>query len=86
MLISIGSYPKITIVAIGCHSKGGELVLKKATEYGAVEIWMNERVRRACASSCADFVYGFLEVLLSLPNVAKYDYSRDNKTASSTYL
>ncbi|CDP00574.1 unnamed protein product [Coffea canephora] len=41
--------------------KGGELVLKKATEYGAVEIWMNERVRRACASSCADFVYGFLE-------------------------
>ncbi|XP_071928318.1 serine/threonine-protein kinase STN7, chloroplastic isoform X2 [Coffea arabica] len=41
--------------------KGGELVLKKATEYGAVEIWMNERLRRACASSCADFVYGFLE-------------------------
>ncbi|XP_068647366.1 serine/threonine-protein kinase STN7, chloroplastic-like [Aristolochia californica] len=39
----------------------GDLVLKKATEYGAVEIWMNERVRRACASSCADFVYGFLE-------------------------
>ncbi|GAA0176080.1 non-receptor serine/threonine protein kinase [Lithospermum erythrorhizon] len=42
-------------------SKDGDLVLKKATEYGAVEIWMNERVRRACASSCADFVYGFLE-------------------------
>ncbi|KAK9276602.1 hypothetical protein L1049_006137 [Liquidambar formosana] len=41
--------------------KEGELVLKKATEYGAVEIWMNERVRRACANSCADFVYGFLE-------------------------
>ncbi|XVE85974.1 hypothetical protein DITRI_Ditri17bG0135000 [Diplodiscus trichospermus] len=41
--------------------KEGDLVLKKATEYGAVEIWMNERVRRACASSCADFVYGFLE-------------------------
>ncbi|KAF3774037.1 Serine/threonine-protein kinase [Nymphaea thermarum] len=41
--------------------KESELVLKKATEYGAVEIWMNERVRRACASSCADFVYGFLE-------------------------
>ncbi|KAJ6816357.1 serine/threonine-protein kinase STN7, chloroplastic [Iris pallida] len=39
----------------------GDLVLKKATEYGAVEIWMNERVRRACASSCADFLYGFLE-------------------------
>ncbi|XP_052199898.1 serine/threonine-protein kinase STN7, chloroplastic [Diospyros lotus] len=39
----------------------GDLVVKKATEYGAVEIWMNERVRRACASSCADFLYGFLE-------------------------
>nr|DAD31699.1 TPA_asm: hypothetical protein HUJ06_010550 [Nelumbo nucifera] len=42
-------------------SKESDLVLKKASEYGAVEIWMNERVRRACASSCADFVYGFLE-------------------------
>ncbi|CAN1181467.1 Serine/threonine-protein kinase STN7, chloroplastic [Linum perenne] len=42
--------------------KGGELVLKKATEYGAAEIWMNERVRRACASSCAEYLYGFLEV------------------------
>ncbi|OVA06748.1 Protein kinase domain [Macleaya cordata] len=42
-------------------SKEGDLVLKKATEYGAVEIWMNERVRRACANSCADFLYGFLE-------------------------
>lgn len=42
-------------------SKEGDLVLKKATEYGAVEIWMNERARRACANSCADFVYGFLE-------------------------
>lgn len=42
-------------------SKCGDLVLKRATEYGAVEIWMNERVRRACANSCADFLYGFLE-------------------------
>lgn len=42
--------------------------MKKATEYGAVEIWMNERVRRACANCCADFLYGFLEVLLY------YDY------------
>ncbi|KAJ4959895.1 hypothetical protein NE237_019805 [Protea cynaroides] len=42
-------------------SKESDLVLKKATEYGAVEIWMNERVRRACSNSCADFVYGFLE-------------------------
>ncbi|CAI9786889.1 unnamed protein product [Fraxinus pennsylvanica] len=42
-------------------SKDGDVVLKRATEYGAVEIWMNERVRRACANSCADFLYGFLE-------------------------
>ncbi|KAJ6324521.1 hypothetical protein OIU76_011755 [Salix suchowensis] len=41
--------------------KEGDFVLKKATEYGAVEIWMNERVRRACANSCAAFVHGFLE-------------------------
>ncbi|CAM8986859.1 unnamed protein product [Rhodiola kirilowii] len=41
--------------------KEGDLVLKKASEFGAVEIWMNERVRRACANSCADFLYGFLE-------------------------
>lgn len=40
--------------------------MKKATEYGAVEIWMNERVRRACASSCADFLYGFREVYSQL--------------------
>ncbi|XWS64351.1 hypothetical protein CRYUN_Cryun06bG0178900 [Craigia yunnanensis] len=44
------------------RKREGYLVLKKATEYGAVEIWMNERVRRACANSCADFVFGFLEV------------------------
>ncbi|EPS63613.1 hypothetical protein M569_11170, partial [Genlisea aurea] len=42
-------------------SKDSEVVLKKGTEFGAVEIWMNERVRRACASSCAEFLYGFLE-------------------------
>ncbi|KAF9620086.1 hypothetical protein IFM89_010736 [Coptis chinensis] len=36
-------------------SKEGGLVLKRASEYGAVEIWMNERVRWACANSCADF-------------------------------
>jgi hypothetical protein len=50
------------MILFGSHWKEGDLVLKKATEYGAVEIWMNERVRRACANSCADFVYGFLEV------------------------
>lgn len=42
-----------------------ELVVKKANEYGAVEVWMNERVRRACSSSCADFIHGFREVIQS---------------------
>lgn len=42
----------------------GDLVVKKANEYGAVEVWMNERVRRACPNACADYIYGFLEVLL----------------------
>jgi hypothetical protein len=56
----------MTYDAFGSHWKEGDLVLKKATEYGAVEIWMNERVRRACANSCADFVYGFLEVTIFL--------------------
>eukprot|EP00271_Cylindrocystis_brebissonii_P011127 TRINITY_DN2790_c0_g1_i1.p1 TRINITY_DN2790_c0_g1~~TRINITY_DN2790_c0_g1_i1.p1 ORF type:complete len:643 (-),score=121.23 TRINITY_DN2790_c0_g1_i1:904-2832(-) len=37
------------------------LVVKRANQFGAVEVWMNERVRRACPSSCADFVHGFLE-------------------------
>lgn len=39
----------------------GELVVKKASEYGSVEVWMNQRVRRACASSCAEFVHGFVD-------------------------
>ncbi|KAH7283410.1 hypothetical protein KP509_34G006000 [Ceratopteris richardii] len=41
--------------------KVGDLVVKKANEYGAVEVWMNERVRRACPKACADYIYGFLE-------------------------
>lgn len=48
-------------LAKSSSKKKDDLVLKKATEYGAVEIWMNERVRRACGNSCADFIYGFLE-------------------------
>ncbi|KAH7650936.1 Non-specific serine/threonine protein kinase protein [Dioscorea alata] len=58
---AFGVVYKATFAKSKASSKQGDLVLKKATEYGAVEIWMNERVRRACASSCADFVYGFLE-------------------------
>lgn len=41
--------------------KKDDLVVKRANEYGAVEIWMNERVRRACSKACADYIHGFLE-------------------------
>ncbi|KAJ0985782.1 hypothetical protein J5N97_004138 [Dioscorea zingiberensis] len=58
---AFGVVYKVSLAKNKSSPKQGDLVLKKATEYGAVEIWMNERVRRACASSCADFVYGFLE-------------------------
>ncbi|KAF8033116.1 hypothetical protein BT93_D1882 [Corymbia citriodora subsp. variegata] len=58
---AFGVVYRVSLAKKSSSNKEGDLVLKKATEYGAVEIWMNERVRRACASSCADFVYGFLE-------------------------
>ncbi|KAL6010134.1 Serine/threonine-protein kinase stn7, chloroplastic [Asimina triloba] len=58
---AFGVVYKASLANKSSPKKQGDLVLKKATEYGAVEIWMNERVRRACSSSCADFVYGFLE-------------------------
>ncbi|KAF6137241.1 hypothetical protein GIB67_036278 [Kingdonia uniflora] len=56
-----GAFGVVYRVSNKLANKEGDLVLKKATEYGAVEIWMNERVRRACSNSCADFVHGFLE-------------------------
>ncbi|XP_042502658.1 serine/threonine-protein kinase STN7, chloroplastic isoform X1 [Macadamia integrifolia] len=58
---AFGVVYKVSLAKNPGSKKEGDLVLKKATEYGAVEIWMNERVRRACTNSCADFVYGFLE-------------------------
>ncbi|KAK4788798.1 hypothetical protein SAY86_020117 [Trapa natans] len=58
---AFGVVYKASLSEAPSSKKEGYFVLKKATEYGAVEIWMNERVRRACASSCADFIYGFLE-------------------------
>ncbi|XP_019168454.1 PREDICTED: serine/threonine-protein kinase STN7, chloroplastic [Ipomoea nil] len=58
---SFGSVYRVSLANKPSKPKDGDLVLKKATEYGAVEIWMNERARRACANSCADFLYGFLE-------------------------
>ncbi|GFZ09881.1 serine/threonine kinase domain protein [Actinidia rufa] len=58
---AFGVVYRVSLAKKPSSKKEGDLVLKKATEYGAVEIWMNERVRRACANSCADFLYGFLE-------------------------
>ncbi|EEF38017.1 serine/threonine-protein kinase STN7, chloroplastic [Ricinus communis] len=58
---AFGVVYRVSLTKKPSSKREGDLVLKKATEYGAVEIWMNERVRRACASSCADFLYGFLE-------------------------
>lgn len=58
---AFGVVYRVSLAKNPSSKKEGDLVLKKATEYGAVEIWMNERVRRACSSSCADFLYGFLE-------------------------
>lgn len=42
-------------------NKEEDVVVKRANEFGAVEIWMNERARRACRNSCASFIDGFLE-------------------------
>ncbi|XVF03455.1 hypothetical protein REPUB_Repub04eG0262800 [Reevesia pubescens] len=62
---AVGVVYRVSLAKKSNSKKEGDLVLKKATEFGAVEIWMIERVQRACANSCADFVYGFLEVLIS---------------------
>ncbi|KAK0575069.1 hypothetical protein LWI29_033610 [Acer saccharum] len=58
---AFGVVYRVSLAKKPSSKKEGDLVLKKATEYGAVEIWMNERVRRACANCCAYFLYGFLE-------------------------
>lgn len=58
---AFGTVYKATLNNKKLLKRDGPLVIKKANEFGAVEIWMNERVRRACRKSCADFVQGFLE-------------------------
>ncbi|GJP54904.1 hypothetical protein CLOM_g13918 [Closterium sp. NIES-68] len=40
---------------------GYQVIVKRATEFGDVELWMNERVRRACPDVCAEFLGGFME-------------------------
>ncbi|CAI7794089.1 unnamed protein product [Closterium sp. NIES-53] len=37
-----------------------KVIVKRATEFGDVELWMNERVRRACPDVCAEFLGGFM--------------------------
>lgn len=39
-----------------------QVVIKRAKEFGDVEMWMNERVRRACPDVCANFLGAFKEV------------------------
>ncbi|KAG0618041.1 hypothetical protein M758_4G034800 [Ceratodon purpureus] len=58
---AFGTVYKASLTNKQLLKKDGPLVVKKANEYGAVEAWMNERVRRACRKSCADFVHGFLD-------------------------
>lgn len=58
---AFGTVYKASLVNKQLLKKDGPLVVKKANEYGAVEAWMNERVRRACRKSCADFIHGFLD-------------------------
>lgn len=37
------------------------VILKKATEFGEAEVWMNERMMRAAPSACAAFITAFSE-------------------------
>lgn len=62
---AFGTVYKASLTNKQLLKKDGPLVVKKANEYGAVEAWMNERVRRACRRSCADFVQGFLDASAS---------------------
>ncbi|CAI7770491.1 unnamed protein product [Closterium sp. NIES-53] len=55
-----GAYGSVFRATIA-DKPGEEFVVKKASEFGAAELWMNERVRRACPQACADFVDGFVE-------------------------
>ena len=38
---------------------GKDYVLKRATDYGEAEMWMNQRLQIACPGACADFVSAF---------------------------
>jgi len=42
-----------------CVKDGKKYVLKRATDYGEAEYWMNSRLQIACPGACADYVYCF---------------------------
>eukprot|EP00270_Netrium_digitus_P006939 TRINITY_DN2001_c0_g1_i3.p1 TRINITY_DN2001_c0_g1~~TRINITY_DN2001_c0_g1_i3.p1 ORF type:complete len:615 (+),score=150.37 TRINITY_DN2001_c0_g1_i3:235-2079(+) len=58
---SFGTVYKATLAKPYEKKDAVQLVVKRANEFGAAEIWMNERVRRGCRECCADYVHGFLE-------------------------
>lgn len=35
------------------------IIVKKATEFGEAEVWMNERLTRACPQACATFLTAY---------------------------
>ena len=47
------------IVYEATYKDGEKYVLKRATDYGEAEIWMNERLQIACPGACAAFVSAF---------------------------
>ena len=47
------------IVYEATYKDGQKYVLKRASDYGEAEVWMNERLQVACPGACADFVSAF---------------------------
>ncbi|CAI5486899.1 unnamed protein product [Closterium sp. Naga37s-1] len=59
-----------------------KVIVKRVTEFGDVELWMNERVRRACPDVCAEFLGGFME--RAPGSKRKTGAGKEQKDASST--
>ncbi|KAI3701162.1 hypothetical protein L2E82_45809 [Cichorium intybus] len=55
LLVSFIEFPRLT------NPLQRRFSTLKAYRIWDVEIWMNERVWRACANSCANLLYGFQE-------------------------
>eukprot|EP01025_Chloroclados_australasicus_P025117 TRINITY_DN2509_c0_g2_i1.p1 TRINITY_DN2509_c0_g2~~TRINITY_DN2509_c0_g2_i1.p1 ORF type:complete len:637 (-),score=76.78 TRINITY_DN2509_c0_g2_i1:453-2249(-) len=39
-----------------------DIIVKKASEFGEAEVWMNERLSRACPQVCAEFITAFEDI------------------------